>query len=165
MKFARISNDTAIETATAASVAKLADLFHPTVAAEFVSVPANVEAGWVRVGGNWTAPDAPEPVEVYVPIEMDIIDLLRRFTDDEFTLYLSKDAEARALRPEDFAAALAGDQEMQLLVGFRRFLAFFDSLRQGKIQINHPQTIQGIGALVPLQVLTPERLPFILATS
>jgi hypothetical protein len=58
MKYARIINSTAVDVAT-----DPATQFHPSLAAEFVEVPDEVERGWtVNESGVWSAPaPAPEP--------------------------------------------------------------------------------------------------------
>lgn len=161
MKFARVVDEVAVEVTDEDPAGR----FHPLLAEQFEAVPDVVEAGWVRSGGEWQAGEAlEEPSEPYVPVQLAIIDLLRRFTHTELTLYLAKEAQARALTPADYAAAAGGDAELQLLVGFRLFLTFFDSLRTGVIEINHPQTVDGLSLLVPLGVISPERLPEILST-
>ena len=63
MKYARISNNIAVEIA-----ADPASQFHPDIAAQFVEVPDEVLVGWVLGDdGAWSAPvieAAPEPVAV-----------------------------------------------------------------------------------------------------
>jgi len=58
--FARIINNVAVDVS-----ANPAECFHPTIAAEFVSVPDAVQHGWMRTDGKWAAPavaDASTPV-------------------------------------------------------------------------------------------------------
>ena len=58
MKQARIVDSVAIDVVTGDP----AEMFHPDIAAHFVAVPDNVEAGWkVDAGGAWGAPVTPEP--------------------------------------------------------------------------------------------------------
>ena len=57
--YARIRNNIAVDVS-----ADPASQFHPTIAAEFESVPDEVQRGWRRAeDGTWTAPPAPEPAE------------------------------------------------------------------------------------------------------
>ena len=57
--FARIINDVAVDVS-----ADPQNSFHPDIAAEFVAVPDNVRAGWIKgADGKWSAPaPTPEPV-------------------------------------------------------------------------------------------------------
>lgn len=56
--FARIVGDMVADVSTAPH-----ENFHPTLAIEFVEVPAEVQPGWIKVDGVWTAPSAAEPTE------------------------------------------------------------------------------------------------------
>ena len=58
MKFARIVNNTAVDTRTDSPEG----CFHPDIAAQFVEVPDQVEDGWTLIEGEWTAPVIPDPV-------------------------------------------------------------------------------------------------------
>jgi hypothetical protein len=53
---ARIIDGIAVDVST-----EPAKHFHPSIAAEFVTVPAAVQPGWRLVDGTWSAPPAPEP--------------------------------------------------------------------------------------------------------
>jgi hypothetical protein len=57
--FARVIDNVAVDVS-----ADPQNSFHPDIAAEFVAVPDNVRAGWVKgTDGKWSAPaPAPEPV-------------------------------------------------------------------------------------------------------
>lgn len=61
--FARIIGNIAVEIASN-PVAQ----FHPTIASEFVEVPAEVKAGWVLDGETWVAPAVPEPTPTPEPV-------------------------------------------------------------------------------------------------
>lgn len=54
--FARVINDVAVDVSTDPT-----NQFHPDIAAQFESVPDEVQHGWVRTDGEWEAP-APVPV-------------------------------------------------------------------------------------------------------
>ena len=56
--FARIINNVAVDVSTDPE-----NSFHPDIAAEFVAVPDNVRAGWIKgADGKWSAPvPTPEP--------------------------------------------------------------------------------------------------------
>lgn len=54
--FARIIDNVAVDVSS-----NPAEQFHPNVAAEFQSVPDEVEAGWIFANGQWAAPKPPPP--------------------------------------------------------------------------------------------------------
>ena len=61
--FARVINNTAVDVSTEPT-----NCFHPDIAREFEPVPDEVQPGWVRIDGVWSAPaptPQPEPVPVY----------------------------------------------------------------------------------------------------
>ena len=160
MKFARIIDGVAADVVDADP----ADLFHPVIAAEFVEVPDQVVVGSTLTDGVWSAPpvaQAPEPVRA--PVQMAVIDFLRLFTTEELAGFNALRKACQALAPADYREATEGDQGKAALVGFEVFLTFYDALRAGLIELNHPETIQGLSLLVPLGVLTPERLAEVLA--
>lgn len=72
--FARIINDVAVDVCT-----DPANSFHPDIAREFVAVPDEVQAGWIRADGQWSAPaptPQPEPVPAYpkvTPVEFKML--------------------------------------------------------------------------------------------
>ena len=56
--FARVINNVAVDV----SVDPI-NSFHPDIAAQFVSVPNNVQVGWFKdEDGQWSAPVIPEPI-------------------------------------------------------------------------------------------------------
>ena len=55
--FARIIDSVAVDVSTDPE-----NSFHPDIAAQFVAVPDNVHAGWLKGSdGKWSAPATPEP--------------------------------------------------------------------------------------------------------
>lgn len=72
--FARIINDVAVDASTDPT-----NQFHPDIAAQFEPVPDEVRHGWIRKGGQWSAPASapqPEPVPVYpkvTPVEFKML--------------------------------------------------------------------------------------------
>ena len=61
--YARVINNTAVDVST-----EQTNCFHPDIAREFEPVPDEVQAGWIRTDGEWSAPaptPQPEPVPVY----------------------------------------------------------------------------------------------------
>lgn len=160
MKHARIVAGVAVDVVDADP----ADLFHPLIAAEFVQVPDEVVPGSALVNGVWIAPpEVEEPAPVRVPVQMAVIDFLRLFTTDELAGFNALRKACAALGPADYQAAAEGDQAKQALVGYEVFLTYYDALRAGLIELNHPETIQGLSLLVPLGVLSAARLAQVLA--
>lgn len=72
--YARIINEVAVDVCTDPT-----HCFHPDIAREFVAVPDEVQAGWIRKDGQWSAPapaPQPEPVPVYpkvTPVEFKML--------------------------------------------------------------------------------------------
>lgn len=160
MKFARILDGVAVDVLDGDP----AERFHPEIAAEFVVVPAEVVEGSRLVDGAWVAPDPVDPAPAPADLgQMAIIDFLRLFDGEELDRFNEREAECNALTSADYQAAREGDQAKMILVGFKRFLSFYNALRAGLIELNHPETIQGLGLLVPLGVLTEPRLQDVLA--
>lgn len=138
--------------------------FHPDLAASFTPVAGTVVVGSRFQNGVWIGPEAVEPPEpVRVPVQLAIIDFLRLFTTTELAGFNAVKKACAALAPADYVAAAGGDQAKAALVGFEVFLTFYDALRAGLIELNHPETIQGLGLLVPLGVLSADRLAEVLA--
>ena len=63
MRYARIVNHTTVDVRTEPPEG----FFAPEVAAEFVTVPDQVENGWQLVNGEWQAPAPPEPAPTPEP--------------------------------------------------------------------------------------------------
>ena len=158
MKFARIIDRVAVDVVEGLP----ADLFHPIIAVDFVEVPVAVVVGSLLIDGDWIAPDAPPPAPEPT-IQMAIIDFLRLFKGEELDGFNALEAQCNALTQADYDAAREGDQAKMALVGFKRFLTFYNALRAGLIELNHAETIQGLSVLVPLGVLTPARLARVLS--
>lgn len=55
--YARNINDVAVDVTTTDPTT----IYYPTVAAEFIVVPADVQDGWLYDGSTWSAPPAPSP--------------------------------------------------------------------------------------------------------
>ena len=61
--FARVINNIAVDVSTAPT-----NQFHPDIAREFEQVPDEVQAGWIRTEGEWSAPvptPQPDPEPTY----------------------------------------------------------------------------------------------------
>ena len=61
--FARVIDSTAVDVSTDPT-----NHFHPSIAAEFVSVPDYVAPQWRMVDDEWQAPPAPEPAPEPEPV-------------------------------------------------------------------------------------------------
>lgn len=105
--YARIINDTVIDCVESDPK----DLFHPSVAKDFVEVPAGTEAGWkLKSPGVFKAPSvAPLPDPVTPPLIVSKVEFLLLFTPQE-RIAMRKSADGRV---EDFLLILA---EPQLLM-------------------------------------------------
>ena len=72
--YARIINEVAVDVSTDPT-----NHFHPDIAREFEPVPNEVQAGWIRKGGQWSASapaPQPEPVPAYhkvTPVEFKML--------------------------------------------------------------------------------------------
>lgn len=153
MKFARIIQRVAVDVIEGVPT----ELFHPDVAADFVEVPADVVVGSRLIDGEWIEPE-PQPPAPAPVIQMAIIDFLRLFRAEELVGFNRLQKDVAALSAADYA-----DPDKAALVGFEVFLTHYQALRAGLIELNHAETIQGLSLLVPLGVLTAERLQQVLA--
>lgn len=120
--YARIINGVAVDVCP-----DPATHFHPTLAAEFTEVPANVAPGWILAGKTWSAapnvaPPAATPPEVgnLTPSPM------------EFLLLLTL-AEQAAIR-----AAAPNDAQVSILV------SMVDDSRLTFVDLTHPTVIEAI---------------------
>lgn len=154
MNYARIIQGVAVDVINGDP----AERFHPQIAAQFSAIPDDVVAGSRLIDGEWVAPEpavtTPAPP---APIQMAIIDFLRLFTQAEMAGFNALRKTVAALAPEDY-----GDPTKAALVGFEVGLTHYDALRAGLIELDHPETIQWLSLLVPLGVLTEERLAQVL---
>lgn len=149
-KFARILDGVA----TDVFVGDLEERFHPSLAAEFVPVPETVEEGWTLAAGAWSAPvRVPLPPLRTGPVRLPKIDFLRLFTAEETIAFNLLRKRVQALTPENYGSA---DAATRALVGFEVFLGRYDALAD-QIELDHPETLQGLDLLVALNVLTPAR--------
>ncbi|NMM75555.1 hypothetical protein B2J88_11960 [Rhodococcus sp. SRB_17] len=84
MKYARIVENVAAEVWTDGGLdITPADVFVPEIAVHFTPCPDEVRAGWAHVGGQWTAPDAPEPPSQNHGTIITPLAFRRRFTKEE----------------------------------------------------------------------------------
>jgi len=109
MKHARIINNVAIDVVDG----NPADFFHPSIASQFVTVPNEVESGWLLdpETEEWSAPEPATPAQVVAtPQKIDVISFKLLFTSPERI----KAKELRATDPviDDFWSIL-DDQRTQ----------------------------------------------------
>lgn len=155
MKYARVINDIAVDVVTTDPF----EIYHPTLATEFIQVASHVLPGSKLVENVWLAPEiVPETPLIGTPSQMAIIDFLRLFTQAELVGFNTLRKQVAALGPDDYT-----DPDKALLVGFEVGLTHYDALRAGLIELDHPETVQWLSLLVPLGVLTEARLPQVLA--
>lgn len=150
--FARIIDAVAVDVSTDPGTH-----FHPELAAAFVAVPAEVERGWRLVDDEWTAPEVPEPVE---PEEPSVL-YRTKLTRPEFKLQFTS-AERIAIRA---ARDYVGEDSNALMV--KAVLNdFFDIVEDPAltfVDLELPATIEGVGFLETVDLLTTARVGEILA--
>ena len=84
MKYARVVGSVTAEVWTDGGLdITPADVFVPEIAVQFTPCPDEVRAGWAHVGGQWTAPDAPEPPAQSHGTIITPLAFRRRFTKEE----------------------------------------------------------------------------------
>ena len=126
--------------------------WEPPAGTTAVACPDNVAIGYTYDGAEWTPPSAP-PAEVRRVIKADF---LRLFTASERVAFNLQRKLVEALQPADYAdPAKAG------LVGLEVFLLTYDAI--DVIELTHPETIEGMGVLVALGVVTQARAEAVLA--
>lgn len=130
---------------------ELAARYHPAIAAEFVNVPPEVEAGWIKTGSTWGPPpprgDLPPP-PIPTTLTIDVPTFLMRFT-----------------APERVAIRASEDP---LVVDFLRLL---DDPRTVRVNVGLAPVQQALGYLAGLSqpnpltpaLIEPSRLAEILA--
>lgn len=69
MKYARIVNNTAVDVRTDSPDG----CFTPNIVKEFVTVPDEVENGWINTDGTWAAPP---PVELPEPVPPPVVNIV-----------------------------------------------------------------------------------------
>jgi len=109
MKHARIINNVAIDVVDG----NPSDFFHPSIVSQFVTVPDEVESGWLldTETEEWSAPESVAPAQVTeTPQKIDVISFKLLFTSPERI----KAKELRATDPviDDFWSIL-DDQRTQ----------------------------------------------------
>ncbi|MCY1705476.1 hypothetical protein [Pannonibacter sp. SL95] len=134
-KFARIIDGIAVDV----TAADPSGLYHPDVASQFVSVPAQVERGWRKQGSTWSAPEAPaETPATAVP---------RRtvFTPPEFLLLFTA-AERVAIRAARPTNPVISD-----------WLTILEDPRLSEVDVTRQSTRDGLEYLAAENLITPAR--------
>jgi hypothetical protein len=117
-----------------------------------VPCPDDVVIGYTYDGSEWTPPSAPA-AEVRRVIKADF---LRLFTASERVAFNLQRKLVEALQPADYT-----DPNKAGLVGLEVFLLTYDAI--DVIELTHPETIEGMGVLVALGVVTQARADDVLA--
>lgn len=136
--FARIINDVAVDVC-----ADPANSFHPDIAAQFEPVPDEVQSGWIRKDGQWSAPapaPQPEPVPVYPKV-----------TPVEFRMLFTS-AERIAIKEARATDPVVDD--------------FYDIVEDPRLQVvdlGLHSVQEGINYLQTIGILTEDRVSQILA--
>ena len=136
MKYARITNNTAVDVRTDSPDG----CYTPEVVAEFVQVSDDVENGWVLTGGAWAAPAPVVPVEP-VPVVVAVTQV----SPVEFKLLFTA-SERIAMR-----TARASDPILE------DFFDIAEDPRLTFVDLSIASTQQAIGYMVALGLLTAER--------
>ena len=118
--YARNVNDVAVDVTTTDPTT----IYYPTVAAEFIVVPADVENGWVFDGSNWSAPVIPEPI--IEPIRISIEDIRKGLTFSEKTKWDNSSTPEIITAKIEFAQPLLVEDATEIL----NFLVESDSISQ-----------------------------------
>ena len=141
--YARVINGTAADVSTDPK-----NCFHPSIAAEFVEVPAKVAHGWVLADGKWTAPVlvVSDPV---IPVVLGNMTP----TPPEFLLLLTlvERVEIRAAR----ATHPVADDLLRMV----------DDPRVALIELSNPGVQASINSLAAIEppLLSPERAARVLS--
>lgn len=139
-KFARIINGTAIDVCLNPK-----DNFHPLIAAEFVTVPENVEVGHSLINGVWTAAIKED---IFV-VDSNIYSI--KIAPIDFKLLLTP-TERVAVNQVKATDALVND-----------FFSLVEDPRMTTVDLGLQSTKDIINHLVTINILTPQRAEDILA--
>ncbi|MDX1729871.1 MAG: hypothetical protein R3184_01910 [Aurantimonas coralicida] len=125
-----------------------ADRVHPDLASEFISVPDATVPGSVKNGQAWTHPD---PVEPAAPTPA----YRRQISPVEFKMLFTS-AERIAIR---MARSYDGDDtaQRQAALVIDDWWGIVDDPRLTAVDLNLPQTQEGLDFLVSAEILTPAR--------
>lgn len=106
-KFARIENGVILEIVNLPDGMEPIGCFHPDVAVKFEAVPNAVEAGWMKAGESFTAPNEPQielsDIKVALKAEVDVAAENERLNyitpgNGQAMTYQQKVAEAQAFK-------------------------------------------------------------------
>ena len=156
MSYGRVINGEAVDVTNVDPAA----LFHPEIASQFVQLPDEVRNGWTHVDGEWAAPELPEPGE---PSEAPPVppapEPARRLslTPAEFRNSFSAFEEVAI---NDFAEGAADEVDPQTKTIRKVVGVFFDRVRDPHlttVDLGDPRNLAGLGLLVDVGILTPER--------
>lgn len=136
MKYARVVSDTAIDVRTTSPEG----YFTPDVAAQFVTVPDEVENGWLYDGSTWSAPPVPEPVDPGEPAPV-----YPKVSPVQFKLLFTS-AERIAIKTAREADAVIDD-----------FYDIVEDPRLTEVDLGLQSTQDALSYLVSQNLLTVER--------
>ena len=136
--YARIIDNVAVDVS-----GNPAEQFHPDIARDFEPVPDEVQAGWIRTDGQWSAPaPAPQPEPVPVHPKVTPVEFKMLFTSAERIAI----KEARATNPViDDYFDIAEDPRLQV------------------VDLGLHSVQEGIHYLQTIGILTEDRVSQILA--
>lgn len=148
MRYGRVAGDLLAEIVTLPEGQALADLFHADLLPAFVPLgDGPAEPGWRYEGGDFLPPLPPEPTP---PTPIRVI-TARQFRE-RFTR-----AERVAITLAASQALEAGDAELQV---------FLDDLSASQVaELDHPDLIAGVQALVTAGLISAARAAEILSTA
>lgn len=147
MKFARKVNNKAVDVVDSYPSGQ----FHPSILAEFLEVPDEVENGWVYSsanGGSWSAPEqvaiAEEPIEVNY-----------EFTRPQFKLLFSAPERLQIASIRQSVDANNSPTDANLILN--DIFDILEDVETKVIDVRAPYVGEMLEFLVQLSVLTPER--------
>lgn len=147
MNYARIIDGLAVDVCATPS-----EMFQEEVAAQFVVVPDNVAQGWRNVGGTWQAPPAPTPPSPPMRLLLSRVEFKLQFTS----------AERLAIRAaRDYSGTDAASNQKKAVLD-----DFYDIVEDPgltAVDLLHPATIEGVGALALMGLIEDDRVAAILA--
>jgi len=125
-----------------------AHIFHPTIAADFISAPNETTRWSTKNGATWTHHDAPEEGEVEEPTPA----YSKSMTPIRFKLALGQAARLAIRQAVAYEGADAGELTKKAILG-----DWWDILNDPtlvSVSVEDPDTVAALGYLVSIGVLT-----------
>ena len=120
--YARNINDVAVDVTTIDPTT----IYYPTVAAEFIVVPADVQDGWLYDGSTWSAPVIVIPEPIIEPTRISLEDIRKNLTFSEKTKWDNNSTPEIVTAKIEFAQPLLVEDATEIL----NFLVESDSISQ-----------------------------------